>query len=264
MKIHKYTFLALVVLTLVGCDNISKSINPPTADNMQNAYALIVGVADGKVAGPCPGSDVDANTFQSICNEKKIASIKLVNGQGTYNAVKTKLTEICNSYDTAIFYYSGHGGRAGTNFNPYAGEEADHVDDFLCLYDKAMLDDNIWKIISKAKGRVICVFDCCHSSSMYRAPLFTDKIKFGAPIMTNFVDAVNTGGIFVIAGSPEDAYSYGSVAGGQLTNAIRRHYKNQTYLSLFELLENDKELRSYQRPICTIINGFNADIEFLR
>lgn len=257
---HLISYFLVAVAVVSGCD---KSLTTVTTDKSTTSYALIVGVADGRVAGPCPGSDVDANNFEVICNSKNIKSTKLITAQATFDAVKSHLETLCSTYDTAIFYYSGHGGRT-KNFNPYVGEEADNADDFLCLYDKGMLDDDIWKIISKAKGRVICVFDCCHSETLYRAPMFTDKIKFGAPIMTNFVDAVNIGGIFVLSGSPEDKYSYGSPTGGELTNAIRKHQKNKTYAELFDALENDKTLRSYQIPMCTVINNFNTNIEFLQ
>lgn len=260
-----FLFCIISVIALTGCTLPSCA---PKNNNITNqtVQALIVGVADGKVAGPCPGSDVDANTFEAICKEKRIPVVKLVNNKATHNEVKQQLLNICRNSDLAIFYYSGHGGRARENFNPYQNEEADGVDDFLCLYDKAMLDDTIWEIISKAKGRVVCIFDCCHSETMYRAPMFIDKIEFGAPMYKNFADAVNKGGIFVIAGSPEADYSYGSAQGGQLTNAIRKHYKRGpvSYLTLFDRLENDKSLRAYQQPMCTVINGFDGNVEFLQ
>lgn len=243
-------------------DNVnSKTNNPASVTNA--AYALIVGVADGKVGGPCPGSDVDAHTFETICAVSDINATKLINEQATVKRVKAELQQLCETYDTVVFYYSGHGGQT-PSINPYAPFEGDGLDEFLCLYDKAMLDNDIWAIISKAKGRVICIFDCCHSETMYRAPMFVDKIEFGAPMFTEFNDANNPGGIFVLAGSPEAAYSYGSATGGQLTNAIKKHFYKKTYAELFELLENDKQLRRYQKPMCTVINGFDINKEFLK
>lgn len=263
MKNLRFLIMGIcAVFTVTGCSTAEHS-NSQRTNTVNNIGALVVGVADGKVAGPCPGSDLDARNFDILCAEKNIKTTVLINNHATYSSVKRKLSQLCKTYDTAIFYFSGHGGQT-LELNPYVNPEPDHKDEFLCLYDLAMRDNDIWQIISKAKGRVICIFDCCHSATMYRAPMFTDKIRFGAPIVTNFVDAVNTGGMFILSGSPDDRYSYGSTAGGQLTNAIRKHYKDKTYAELFELLENDKKLRSYQRPICTLINGFNADVEFLK
>ena len=31
-----------------------------------------------------------------------------------------------------------------------------------------MVDDAVWNLITHAKGRVMCIFDCCHSGTMYR------------------------------------------------------------------------------------------------
>lgn len=256
-----YSIITLLAVTLVGCTDQAGTTTTIHRTN-PTVGALVVGVSDGRFAGACPGSDLDARNFVTICNTKSISSTLLINSQASFANVKARLRAACAEYDTVIFYFSGHGGQT-KDFNPYA-DENDAMNEFLCLYDRGMLDNDVWQIISKAKGRVICIFDCCHSATMYRAPMFTDKIKFGAPIMTNFVDAVNSGGIFVIAGSPEDAYSYGSVAGGQLTNAIRRYYNNTTYAELFDLLENDKTLRSYQRPVCTIINNFDVSVDFLK
>lgn len=256
---------ALLALLLAGCSDITGSTTNTVVktNSLTNTAALIVGVANSKFAGSCPGSDLDASNFASVCTVKGIKYTALVNTDGTYSTVKSKLQYLCDTYDTAIFYFSGHGGQT-KSFNPYGDNESDGNNEFLCLYDVAMIDDDVWKIISKAKGRVICIFDCCHSGDMWRAPTFTDKVKFGAPIITNVVGAVNSGGIFVLSGCPDDTYSYGSTDGGQLTNTIRKYFKNQTYLSLFELVENDKVLRSYQRPVCTIINGFDGNVEFLR
>lgn len=251
--------IGLLIVLAVSCTDNDDIDRQPTV----KTHALLVGVENSLFVGPSPGSMLDVKTFAAICQTKRIKTTKLINSAATVAAVRSNLIEICNNNDLAIFYYSGHGGQTAA-FDPYNQHEGDGKDEFLCLYDKALLDDDIWQIISNARGRVVCIFDACHSETMYRAPMFTDKVIFGAPMYTNFVDAVNVGGIFVLSGSPEDAYSYGSAVGGRLTNAIKRHYNKRSYLRLFDKLEKDKQLRSLQQPMCTIINGFDANVEFLR
>lgn len=51
--------------------------------------------------------------------------------------------------------------------------ETDGRDEFICCYDTGVIDNRIWDIVCKAKGRVFFIFDCCHSETMFRAPGIT-------------------------------------------------------------------------------------------
>ena len=261
-KINILTIMTIIAIVITGCKNKQKDEILEARTN-SNAYALIVGMEQSKFAGACPGSELDANNFEKLAKSKNIPSTKFISKQATYKNVYDTLKKICDNYELAIFYYSGHGAQTDKEINPYQEyRESDGKDEYLCLYDKAVLDDRIWEIVSKAKGRVVLLFDCCHSSTMYRAPTFKDKVKFGAPIYTNFTDTVNS--IWVLSGSLDSEYSWGSTNGGMLTNAILKHQKNKTYSELFELLENDKGLRKWQTPTCTVINNFDDTVLFLK
>lgn len=37
----------------------------------------------------------------------------------------------------------------------------------MCLYDTAFYDNDIWKLLQKAK-RAVLICDCCHSKTMFR------------------------------------------------------------------------------------------------
>ena len=67
-----------------------------------------------------------------------------------------------------IFTYSGHGGQYDKSST--AKDETDGKDEFLCLYDGALIDNDLWVIFNKCKGRVFFVADCCHSGTIYRLP----------------------------------------------------------------------------------------------
>ena len=217
--------------------------------------------------GPCPGSNADGKMMVKVFKDTGLygRNIKaLASRDGTVKNVKAALKDVIKN-DLAVFYYSGHGDRDKFNeystFDLYA--EPDNINDFLCLYDGPLMDNEIWDIISTSKNSVVCIFDCCHSETMYRSPDFSRMIDYGATHYTNFTDMIARDGILVISGSPEDDYSYGSAFGGELTLAINRHLKTGTnylsYANLIKKLESDRKLTRKQTPQITIINGFNIN-----
>jgi hypothetical protein len=152
-----------------------------------------------------------------------------------------------------IFYYSGHG---GSEPFPNTGiEETDGKDEFLCLYDTWMRDNEVWSIISQSKGRVFLMFDCCHSQSMMRNIGF----RFAVPLSWDHTMNDKTSfSMLCWSGCPDDTYSYGAKTGGQFTNALLRHFNaSKTYEYLWNEIKNDRTLRAYENPQSTILgNGF--------
>lgn len=135
-------------------------------------YSLIVGMETSKW-GACAGSNKDSNTMLDLIKQYVDGShiVKLNNGQATTIAVRKALKEqIAKVPEDGlfIFTYSGHGGQTSKKAN--ASNETDGKDEFLCLYDGYILDDELWEIFNTCQGRVFVIFDCCHSSTMFRLP----------------------------------------------------------------------------------------------
>ena len=138
------------------------------------------------------------------------------------------------------------------------------MDEYLCLYDGAMMDDEVWSIISKSRGRVMCIFDCCHSATMFQSleaesgtyefkpSPFTFRKLSGPMVQAN----VN---LLVWSGCPDSDYSYGDDDGGVLTNAIAKAYKpSRTYDDVWERASKDAR---GQRPTSTRIgSGFGGNV----
>lgn len=239
--------LSLCLLcSIIGCKN--DTIHDNTQDNFtisgtnSAVKAIVVGVENGW-AGPCPGSLLDTKTMTSMLQQANVTDITcMTDSNATVNNVINAFKSALDS-ELIIFYYSGHGGsQPKQNMND--AFEVDGNDEYLCLYDSGLLDDDIWKLVTMAKGKVFLIFDCCHSETMFRQPgLKLNKTK----ISSNIMSARSSISMLCWSGCPDNTYSYGSSKGGQFTNAIKRYFKpNMTYDELWNKVVTDDVLRSYQ------------------
>lgn len=73
--------------------------------------------------------------------------------------------------DFTVVFYSGHGGQDVVG----DASEADGKDEFMCLYDKPLYDNDIWKLLQKAK-RAVLICDCCHSKTMFRTSSLAEAL----------------------------------------------------------------------------------------
>ena len=232
--------IAAASTIIAGC---TPTTFPPTTDSASDVSAVIVGVENGW-AGDCPGAIKDTATFNRIIAPYAGKIQVLQNQQATKYAVTEALREATESSALTIFFYSGHGG--SQRFGDTGSEETDGRDEFLCLYDTYMRDNDIWNIISKSQGRILMVMDCCHSQTMFRSPAVTMRraaLRLASPrIATGF-------GLICWSGCPDDAYSYGSASGGEFTNALARHFDDSlTYDALWKAVKSDSRLLSQENP----------------
>lgn len=147
--------------------------------------------------------------------------------------------------ELTIFYYSGHGGSVKA---PAGSDETDGYDEYVCLYDRGWLDDGIWNTISQTTNRVFLVFDCCHSQTMFRSPMLSSV----RPALCG----AKSGQVRMLcwSGCPDDTYSYGSDDGGELTNAILRHFDaGKTYEQIWDAVKADPTLKRFQDSQKTVI-----------
>lgn len=205
----------------------------------KSVKAVVVGMENSHKYGSCPGAELDAKNMQGILDKAGCPVNLLINAKK--NDVISAMVDAVQS-DLAIIYYSGHGG--SQRFSDTGPEETDGKDEFLCLDDGLMKDNEIWHIICQAKGRVFLVFDCCHSETMFRSAGFTMDVISDAVLP---LDADGPVGMICWSGCADNTYSYGSSTGGELTNAIRRHLnKDSTYASLWKAVSNDVILKKYE------------------
>ena len=234
-------------------------------------YALVIGVENSRRFGACPGAKHDSLQMKKLLKDKCEWFEYLSDSSATKQAVTDTMTMLIDEVpEDGIFIltYSGHG---GSQHFADTHDEADGKDEYLCLYDTYLKDDLIWNMVSRCKGRVFLFFDCCHSETMFRAPLIPPEDLLREPeddlcgmgardsvIKTSPVD------MLVWSGCPDNTYSYGDNAGGLFTNALLRALAagNRTYRDVWANIKIDKSLSQYtQKPQQTVLGNFSTDAE---
>ena len=235
-------------------------------------YAVIVGMETSKW-GSCPGADRDSNTMNAMISQYVDSShiVRLNNKQATVSAFRKALTDQIAKVPEdglLILTYSGHGGQYSKSSS--AKDETDGKDEFLCLYDGAFIDNELWTIFGNCKGRVVQIFDCCHSSTMYRLPNEQeegieeeDRLPLEKPFFAKFENVRDvTRRMLVFSGCGEETISWGdSVQGGCLTSSMKRAFnKCLTYREWWNKFKNDSAFKKVkQLPYCTKIGSFDLE-----
>ena len=237
---------SMLCIGIIGCKSIKQQQQEPKTTN---TYVVVVGMENSKFAGSCPGAGYDADRMYKLLSSYTPNIVLFRDSNATKANVVAALTKAVEKAQEGllIFCYSGHG---GSEPFPNTGiEEEDGKDEFLCLWDTYMKDNEIWDIISKSRGRIMLIVDACHSQSIMRNSGFRLKVPL------SWDHEMSSDCMFSLlcwSGCPDNAYSYGSVSGGQLTNALLRHYNHQeTYQDLWNKIKNDKTLRAYENPQST-------------
>ena len=195
-------------------------------------------------AGSCGGAGKGTrrlfNRIKPRCKYSKL----LLDSEATKDNVIREMSKVCDS-DLAIITYCGHGGQQSGRTN-----ETDGKDEFIALYDHPMLDNEVWKIVSRAKGRVFMIFDCCHSETM-----FCDNWRHArdfvaiAGLPTNSIDLI----CWASCAENQVGYSIPG-AGGVFTSSILRNIDaGDTYFDAWTKISRDSRLAQYEIAKFTIL-----------
>lgn len=128
--------------------------------------------AYGGWAGELAACEADAQDMRDICAAKGFQTTLLLTSAATSAVVLAAFDEAAQTLvdgDILVVSYSGHGGQIpDTN-----GDETDKLDETWVLYDRQVLDDELYaKWGQFAPGVRIVVFsDSCHSGSVVKARL---------------------------------------------------------------------------------------------
>ena len=291
--------LILAASVLSGCfnsGNVMHTTKPIVSEDQSNVGSkvtyLCVGMEKSQRFGGCPGCAIDARHLSALMS--KVFGYKgttLISEQATKSAVVSKLKEGLKGTGEDglfLFFYSGHGGQEYLGGKEPNG--ADRMDEYLCLYDSHMLDDEIWDLVSQCRGRVFLYFDACHSATMYRAVSKVPRNEGVASALSAdsdqlvrssgfkfsprniFARALSVGKasnarILCWSGCKETEYSYGGSRGGFLTICVLNGFKKGiSYGELWEIAHGGvKSMEPTQNPVQTFIGGgFTPDMEAFR
>ena len=119
--------------------------------------------------GKLVACEFDANDMEKLAQGRGFETHKLLTKKATAKALTEALEEASSKLDNGdilLFTYSGHGGQV-----PDAnGDERDRMDETWVLYDRQMVDDEVYSLLGKFKPGVrIAIFsDSCHSGTVAR------------------------------------------------------------------------------------------------
>lgn len=218
---------------------------------------LCVGMQSSSKYGACPGAYLDATRMGRLLS-KYGSTVCIGDKKATVASVRSAMQKACEK-KLAIIFYSGHGGRVR---NPRA-QDGSGYSEHLCLNNGALYDYDIWSVVSKAKGRVVLIFDCCHSATMYRSSAKYNSYVFNRgfefSLLRGMAFSQGRNNILVWSGCPADSYSYGGDSGGILTNGILDSYrKGRTYDEVWRYATRTAK---DQRPVRTVIGeGFDGPV----
>ena len=282
---------ASVIAGCLGGDNHSGAGGAQVSPG--KARYLCVGMEMSARFGSCPGCAVDATQLSWLMRQMYgYSGETLISEQATKDAIVSRLKagiESTPEDGLFLFLYSGHGGQEYLGGTEPDG--ADRMDEYLCFYDRHMMDDELWEIVSKCKGRVFLYFDACHSETMFRsvarkpratgtasalglATLPEDIVSSHgftfAPAMERRMkatalskDSSRSGNVRIMcwSGCKEIEYSYGGNKGGYMTICLLKGWKKGlTYSDLWESVRAGvKKMEPTQNPVMTVLGeGFNG------
>ena len=252
------TVLAALMLLMCGCDRFSCTGNNPNVPQLVDSpavptYAVVVGMENSRVAGSCPGAKYDSDRMYQLLSQIANETVLLQDAAATRQSILDAMSAAVEKAGDGlfVFYYSGHGG--SDPFPDTGIEESDGKDEYLCPNDTYLRDNDIWKVISKCRGRVFLIADCCHSRTIFRIANLT--LESPATARDTWHESGNLS-MQCWSGCHDYKVSYGSGRGGKFTNALLRHYKpGMTYDSLWKKIEDDKELRKFQAVQRTLMGA---------
>lgn len=273
MKLMAIISSAICAL-LIGCTDSSDDSYIDESARTASVSYVCVGMEQSQRFGKCPGCKYDSDRVNKLYrNTFNYNGVLLQSSQATREAVIAAIkaaVKATPSNGLFIFYYSGHGASENlSSFGTTEPEGADAADEYLCLYDSYLLDDEIWELITPCKGRIFMLFDCCHSQTMFRSVASDILLEkgFAVPLEDHMVKssgfnlkprAVALGAedsirMLCWSGCGEAEVSYGSSAGGVFTNSmLARWKKGITYDALWKKIVGDVTMiHSTQHPKAT-------------
>jgi len=170
----KLILVSLLATLLGGCELFYPTVD--YVDSTNTTAVVLVGVRENFIG-------LDTTTYEGAASDMKrmyeIATnltddvVAIMDGYVYKKSVKNALRRACQK-ELCIFYYTGHGG-ADWTFRDKT--EPDHKNEYLQLGDSTIDDDEIWEIIQTSQGRVVLIFDCDHSETMYKVEPGTKVVK---------------------------------------------------------------------------------------
>lgn len=121
--------------------------------------------------GALTACEFDADSMESIAASRGFETTKLLTTAVTSDAVTAAIESAAEALEPDDYFfvtYSGHGGQVPDRNDE---EEPDRSDETWLLYDRQLVDDELYVLWGKFKPgvRIFLLSDSCHSGSVARA-----------------------------------------------------------------------------------------------
>jgi metacaspase-1 len=148
----------------------------------------------GGFEGILSGCEADAKDMKALAKSKGFDSHMLLTRDATSTNVLSAINDALSMLDKGdIFFlsYSGHGGQVP---DEQGDEEDDKLDETWALFDRQLIDDELYALWGKFKPgvRIFVLSDSCHSGTVIKVAEF-DVLIGMASATTNYVDDVLKG-----------------------------------------------------------------------
>ncbi len=121
---------------------------------------------DGKLVA----CEFDANDMEALAESPGFTPTKLLTKEATADSVSQAIADAgaeLGAEDILLLTYSGHGGQVPDS---NGDEEDDRMDETWVLYDRQLVDDELYTMWAQFKPgtRIVVLSDSCHSGSAVR------------------------------------------------------------------------------------------------
>jgi hypothetical protein len=241
---------------------------------------------------PWPGNLVacesDAKAMKAIADKQGFASQLLLTQQATSEAVISSIKSAAQELqagDILFLSYAGHGGQVPDR----NGDEPDDMDETWCLYDRELVDDELYALWQQFKPgvRILMLSDSCHSGSVAKA--VEEETKEPGPAMRvlpqdvqaatyrrnraayDAIQANNpsaetgqvTASVVLISGCQDNQVSYDGKVNGLFTEKVLQTWRDGAYRAPLIQFHKDvvKKMPRYQTPNYFKVGAINTQFE---
>lgn len=254
--------------------------------------------AYGGWSGTLRACENDARDMSEISTQKGFTGKTLLTAAATSIAVLKALNSAANelvSGDLFVISYSGHGGQ----IDDVNADEVDQVDETWVLYDRMLVDDELYAMWAKFQPgvRILMFSDSCHSGTV--AKFVKEKLAVcdkgssllevygGAPKVIDedaslasyrskqsLYDSVQyvagdsekgviRASVLLISGCQDDQLSYDGPVNGKFTKALKLAYKDGAFAGNYKALRDaiNDSLAGVQNPNYLPLGAANLAFE---
>lgn len=195
----------------------------------------------------------DAIDMSKLAAKIGYETLVLLNENANYEAVRQAIVNAASqlkSGDIFLLTYSGH----GSQVLDLTGDETDGLDETWVLYDRQIVDDELYELWSKfaAGVRIVVVSDSCHSGTVTRfaagvAEVDIARIKNG--LKEKSIPICSAFGI-LISGCQDKQVAYDGVKNGLFTSKLLEIWENGRFKGTYKQFRDAiaKKLPRRQSP----------------